>query len=353
MSFDSIYKKIKTSFEKTTGHTVYPDSDLGIRMKIFAGELASLESQIAESEKQMFPQTATGVFLARHGQCRDIAKKEAMAAVGVLRFSRSTPASNAIIIPAGTLCTSSSGGGMMYATTTEGMIAKNETSCDIPAVAQEIGLDGNILAKKIDTLVSTLAGVEKVENPANFSGGRPAESDESFRARLLDSYINVSNGTNLKFYQDFALRHPVVTSAKAVMETSGNQLTLYVTDFFRTISQSVIQELQAQLEEIRDLNLKVVVKAATPVVTDITLKILMRSLQNPGLNTNNITENLRTKIYNLAVGEDVNPYALGAGLKEEVQEAVSVIFVNPNNIRTIAPSSVASPNKIDLIFERV
>lgn len=353
MSFDSIYQKIKTSFEQETGHTVYPDSDLGIRMQIFAGELFSLESQIAESEKQMFPQTATGSFLARHGQCRDVQKKEAMAAVGVLRFSRATPATSTIVIPAGSLCTSSAGGGMMYATTTEGIIAPNATSCDIPAVAQEIGLDGNILAKKIDTLVSTLAGVEKVENPENFSGGRPAESDDSFRSRLLDSYINVSNGTNLKFYQDFAMRHPVVTSAKAVMEPTGNQLTLYVTDFFRSISQDVVNEIQADIKAIRDLNLNVVVKAATPVSTDIIIKIQLRSLQNPFLKIGTITENLRMKLYNLSVGEDVNPYALGAGLQEDLNEAVSVIFTKPTTVSTIAPTSVAKPNSIDVILERV
>ncbi len=86
MEFETIYQNIKASFEEQTGYPVLDDTDLGIRMKVVAGELAHISQQIADCEKQLFPQTATGIYLEHHGACRDIYKKPAAAAKGTLGF---------------------------------------------------------------------------------------------------------------------------------------------------------------------------------------------------------------------------------------------------------------------------
>ncbi len=65
------------------------------------------------------------------------------------------------------------------------ILEKGKTSVDVPGIAAELGTGGNILAGKIDTLVSTVAGISTVTNSSNFSGGMAEESDTSLRKRIL------------------------------------------------------------------------------------------------------------------------------------------------------------------------
>lgn len=353
MDFNTIYQNIRDSFELETGMQVFADSDLSIRMKVFAGELFQLSERIRECEKQMFPQTATGEYLARHGQCRDLIKKRANAASGVLRFSRSSEAASDIYIPTATLCTSSAGGGMMYATQSEAVIPKGQKTAEAPATAQTEGGDGNITQGKIDTIVSTIAGVDAVTNPSSFSGGREDEDDEVFRSRLLDSYINVSNGANLKFYEDFAMKHQNVTAAKAVFVGNGNQLDLYVTDFFRMIGQSVLDEIQAELKEARELNINVAVKAAEKVTLDVDLTVYVRNLQNYSNKIFQAEDHVRMQMYDLGVGEAFNPYCIGAGLRETIDGIVSIAFTKPDKVYTVSANQIISPGNMAVTLQRI
>lgn len=349
MTFDLIYQSIQDKFAELSGQEVNDDSDLGIRMKIIAGEMKQLYDEVDFCAKQIFPQTATGIYLERHGACRDLHKKPANAAGGVLRFSRTTAALQNIVIPEGTLCSSSDGGGMTYVTDTDAVLPAGSTYVDVNAHASELGAAGNILAGKIDTVVSTIAGINAVTNPDHFSGGMEEENDEVFRSRLLKSFLQVSNGANMTFYEDFAMRHHSVTSAKAVFSTSvSNQLDLYITDYFRLTSQSIVQSIQNDINTARELNINVKVQAATAVAKNVSVVIYVRSMQNSSAKSAQANSLIRQYLYERAVGEALNPYALASEISSKIDGVVSIAFTQPTVISPVLSNQVIKPGTVSV-----
>lgn len=354
MEYQNLYDQMKTSFEEETGATVYDDSDLGIRMQIVAGELYHMSQQIDFCMQQMFPQTATGIYLEHHGACRDLYKKPAAYAKGTLVFSRQQAAQQDILIPEGTLCSSSSNSTVMYQTEEEALLAAGTTSVEVPGIATVVGTDGNLLNGKIDTIVSTIAGVDQVTNSTNFSGGMAEETDESFRKRLLDSYLNVSNGANMQFYEDFAMSYSQIVSAKAVFSSSDeNQLQLYVSDYFRMTGSDVIAQIQQDIQKARELNINVTVAAAQAVSQNVAVTIYLRSLQGASQKRSEVVNCIREQMYALGVGESFNPYAIAAGMKETVNDIVSLAFTDPTTVKTISPNQIIKPGTISVTFSRI
>lgn len=94
-------------------------------------------------------------------------------------------------------------------------------------------------------------------------GGMDAEDDNAFRARLLKSYANISNGTNAAFYRELAMKHPSVYSAGVVAKDDGvGTVSVYVATRGGVPSDEVIEELQKEFDEARELNVAVTVKPA-------------------------------------------------------------------------------------------
>lgn len=348
MDFASIYTQLKTSFEEASGYPVQDDSDLGIRMKVMAGELYHLSEQIELVKRQMFPQSATGEYLEHHGACRDLYKKPAAAARGTLRFSRSTAASQDIVIPAGTLCAASSAGNAVYLTEEAGVLLKGQTSVDIPGVASEVGPGGNMLAGKIDTIMSAVAGISAVTNPFHFSGGMEEESDESFRKRLLDSFVNTSNGANAKFYQDFALRYDRVLFANTEYVEDGNTLNLYVSDYFRMTDSDLIAQIQADIQAEKELNVNVVVKAAEPVTQNVSATIYVTETQNTGQRSGDAINYLSEKIYQLGIGEAFNPYSIAHDITEKLDGVFGISFEQPSTLVEVDAGEIIQPGLINV-----
>lgn len=353
MEWEALYDIMKREFEQQSGETMADDGDLGIRMKVVAGEMVNLYNQLDFCEKQMFPQTATGTYLDKHAQTRDLFRKHADSAVGMITFSRSTAAAQDIVIPLGTVCTSSAGNNVMYATTEEGVIPAGSKSVSLAAKASTKGRISNIAAGKIDTLVSAVSGVEQVTNAESFAGGREEEEDESLRKRLLDSYLNVSNGANLKFYEDFALAYPQVWSAKAAFsETAQNQLNLVVSDIFRTTPQSLCEEIQEAIQEARELNIKVNVQQAEVVNQAVSVKIFLRELQSV-VSQNGLARNfLGDAVLKLGIGESLNPYTIANGIEEVLDGFQGLEFLNPTGVVKVNENQILNPGQITVTFER-
>ena len=62
-TYGEILARMKAKFAELSGATVNDDSDVGIRMKVLAGEVLSLQSNAQWLKNQMFAQTASGVQL--------------------------------------------------------------------------------------------------------------------------------------------------------------------------------------------------------------------------------------------------------------------------------------------------
>ncbi len=346
--FSSIYQSIIDTYEHQTGNTVYDDTDLAIRMKIVAGELYNAYEQLAYAQKQMFPQTASGQYLDRHGACRDIARKTEDYASGTVQFYCDSAASKDIVIPKGTLCSCSTGNGVIYQTDSEVTLLSGTTSVDASVTATQTGPSGNAVAGKVDTMVNVIAGISGVRNLEAIAGGMDEEDDEHYRDRILYSFLNLSTGANTKYYEDLAMSVNNVWSAKAYYNVSHTAITLFVSDIFRLTPQSLINRVAQTLDGLGELNVNVSVQAPQVVTRDVSLNLYVRSLQGADAVMAQITQYITNKIYNLGIGESLNPYTITNDIKDYVDNFVSLSFNNPTTISTVDINQIIKPGLVDI-----
>ena len=274
-TYEEILERMKQTFAQQAGYEVEKNSDLEIRMQVLAGELYSSFANIEWLKRQVFPQTATGEYWTMHGTQRGLVRKESQAAVGSLTFSRTSALSYDLPIPVGTVCAVDKEDTVRYITTEEATLKANELSVTVKAKAKEGGRNGNTAENTIQIMITPPSGIKAVTNAEPFIGGMDAEDDNAFRARLLKSYANISNGTNAAFYRELAMKHPSVYSAGVVAKDDGvGTVSVYVATRGGVPSDEVIEELQNQFDEARELNVAVTVKPA--VLQKIPLRIQIK-----------------------------------------------------------------------------
>lgn len=226
-TYEEILQKMKNKFTECTGMEADDASDVGIRLKVLAGQLYAMETQTDFIERQCFPETARGEYLDRHASQRNLTRKQPSKAVGNLRFSVSVPAQSNLIIPSGTIAAGSSG--VTYETVASVVIKKGETQAAVKAQSCVSGTSGNCAANTVNAIVNPPSGIETVTNPAPFTGGRAEESDEQLRKRLLLAYSDMPNGANVAFYRELAMQEPDIASVCIVpFENGTGSIGMYI-----------------------------------------------------------------------------------------------------------------------------
>lgn len=132
-TYDEILKALQARFEELTGMEADRASDIGIRLKLLAGQLTGMETRGDYILKQSFPQTAGGEYLEMHARARGLERKQPLNAAGTLMFSRSLPSENDIIIPQGTVCTTGTAEDIRFVTTCAATLAAGELSVKVGA----------------------------------------------------------------------------------------------------------------------------------------------------------------------------------------------------------------------------
>lgn len=274
--YDVILEHLLEDFERQAGCLVDDASDTAIKFKVIASEFKLLFDKLDYYSRQIFPNTADGAFLEKHGAIRGITKKLATPAKGKAIFSCKTAPTADLPIPAGTLCTSSKGSGLMFQTTADAVVKKNTTYAVIEVVAVDAGSHTNLAPHYLDILVSPIIGITSVDNTEKLAGGADAENDDMFRQRVIESFNKISNGANLGYYEQFAKSRGEVWYAKAAyVSGTPNRIDLYVENFTRTISDSVISSLQQEIQSARELGIQLEVKRPTikPIHAQVVLRV--------------------------------------------------------------------------------
>lgn len=114
-------------------------------------------------------------------------KRPATYARGIVRASRSTPATDNLYIQAGTELLSRASqyrAPTKYRTTEDALLQVGHTFVDIPVVADVSGEDGNTGAGNIVEFVNKPTGVDSVTNPLPIEGGKPEETKEEQKSRF-------------------------------------------------------------------------------------------------------------------------------------------------------------------------
>ena len=242
-------------------------------MQAAAAQLQALEIQADWVLDQSFPQTAQGIYLDHHGVMRGLERTPAEKATGTLRFLASSAPAVDVAIPAGSVCMTEDEA--RFQTTAAVTLKAGEQFVEAPAEAVDSGTGGNVIGGAVCILAACPVAVTGCTNPEPFSGGREQESDEAFRERILESYRRLPNGANAVWYEQTALGYPGVAAAKAVGRARGiGTVDVYVAAEGGLPTEELLEGLQAQLQEKREIAVDVQVKAPTAKTVEIEVEIL-------------------------------------------------------------------------------
>lgn len=262
-TYDEIYGRMKNAYELETGDSFNEVSDIAIRLKVLAGEIFKLQTNLEWWKRQMFAVSASGECLDKLASQRGIERKKAMKSTGEITFNISQPCSHDIVIPKGCVVATADLVPVRFVTTEDEEISAGNTLVSVYAEAEQAGSNGNIGLGYAVVPVSVPTEIETVTNREKFTGGCDAETDDELRKRIRDTYINTSNGTNAAYYEQLALTVDGVAKASAVGKARGvGTVNVYVTGADASLGTNVVAKVQSLLEKQRELNVDVIVSNA-------------------------------------------------------------------------------------------
>ena len=268
---ETIYSEMLETFGQASGYIPHNSCDLAARLYAAAAQIQSLYHQAQWVLEQSFPQTAQGVYLEQHAALRGLQRDHAAHATGLIRFGSSASPMD-LTIDAGTICMTRSG--IRFVTTEDAVLTAGSSHIDVPAQAVNAGTAGNVAAGLITVMSAIPIGIQACVNPAAFSGGIDAESDETLRARLLDSYKRLPNGANAAYYEQTALTHPGVAAAVAVGRPRGvGSVDLYIAVDTGIPDAETLHVIGAYLQPRREISVDLQVLPPTPEAVDISVAI--------------------------------------------------------------------------------
>ena len=264
-----IYEQLRGTFAQRAGFVPSEGCDSAVRLYALAAELQSLLMQADWVLDQSFPQTAQGTYLDYHAETRGITRGAAEKAAGVIRFAAADKVTAACPIEKGTVCMTAEG--VRFETTEDAAIAVGSQWADVPAQAVEAGAGGNVIAGTVTLLSAMPVGVVQCTNPAAFSGGCNAESDEALRGRVLASYQRLPNSANAAYYEQEAMRYPGVAAAKAVGRARGiGTVNVVIATHAGVPDAALLAAVETDLQKKREIAVDVKVLAPTVETVAVT-----------------------------------------------------------------------------------
>ena len=293
-----IYEQMRGTFAQRAGFVPSEGCDSAVRLYALAAELQSLLMQADWVLDQSFPQTAQGTYLDYHAETRGITRGAAEKAAGVIRFAAADKVTAACLIEKGTVCMTAEG--VRFETTEDAAIAVGSQWADVPAQAVEAGAGGNVIAGTVTLLSAMPVGVVQCTNPAAFSGGCDAESDEALRGRVLASYQRLPNGANAAYYEQEAMRYPGVAAAKAVGRARGiGTVNVVIATHAGVPDAALLAAVETDLQKKREI--AVDVKVLAPAVETVAVTAALKAA--PGYTFAEVKAGAQSALEALFTGE--------------------------------------------------
>lgn len=326
--YKQIFSEMILEYQKLSGICVFKNSDVYIKLKTLASQIFSLQSKLNWLEKQVFPQTATGIFLDYHAQTRGLTRKKATHSTGILTFKVSSPAQENIIIPVQTLCFSPLAPNIKFATTHESMIKKGETQVNIPAKSLNTGFETNIYKNTITQMCNPPEFIESVTNNNNFEGGCDEESDENLRLRLLSSFKNISNGCNSAYYHNIAMNYDGVLSVNVLPRNRGRGTVDIIVSTTKK-DPNLLDKIKSELDSKKEINVDISVSEATLKKINIEIAIeIDKSILFDNI-SKKTEETIKNFISKLKIYEPLKIAALGSEIFK-ISGIKNYKFINPS-----------------------
>ena len=347
-NYNEILGRMNDKFEELSGYSPERVSDIGIRLKLLAGEIYSLCTEIDGIKKQMFPHTATGEYLDRHAGQRGLSRIKGNKATGFVVFRLNAPLDHDMTIPRGTVC-SNSDGSLRYVTMNDDTIPRETSYKLIECEAEDSGERYNIGRGNVTVIMTYFSVGLSITNATSFIGGTDDESDEELRRRIADSYLNTPNGANAEYYINLAKNVDGIKSA-TVTSASAGSLTVCVGGEGDVPSNEEYQNVCNVLNAGRPFGINLTVTRPQLVTVNVTAEIDVKN----GYYANEVIANATIAITNffnrLAVGEKVKLAALGNviyetdGVYNYEFVGMSDTSISSGQLAKLGTISVTAPN---------
>ena len=324
---ETLYEEMKESFAAETGMELSDSGDMAVRLRAAAAQIYALLLQSEWVLNQCFPQTAAGDMLDRHAEMRGLARRQAVPAVGVIRFYVDEAAAEDREIPAGTVCMTA--GLVRFETTEDAVLAKGELSVDVPAQALEAGTGGNVSPETVVRMAAPPVGIAGCRNTEAFSGGLDSEEDEDLRERVLETFRRMPNGANAAFYEQEAAGFDRVAAARAIPRKRGiGTVDVVVATAEGIPDEELLEEIRADLQEKREIAVDVLVKGPEAVTVNVSAQVTAEAGADPETVKESAEANIRALFDGRMLGKDLLRAELGHRLYE-TEGAANYVLTEP------------------------
>lgn len=157
------------------------------------------EQDLEDLYDSLFIETAEGAELTKLARGYGVRRRPAIAATGVVEFSRTTTGSE-LVVPSGTQVSTEPPDAITYVTTEAATFASSDATAQANITAVDGGTEGNVGADRVTRMPSPPAGVQSVTNPQPVGDptftltdgtaqtlGQDRETDAGLRERVLES----------------------------------------------------------------------------------------------------------------------------------------------------------------------
>jgi uncharacterized phage protein gp47/JayE len=161
-----------------------PGSVVRLLAESFGVELAVLSKQLESVYQAGFLDTAGGRDLDALVKLVGLERRTRTHAVGTVVFSRTTPATDDIFVPAGTRVSTADAPAARFQTTVDGLLRRGNLSVEVAIRAEAPGPTGVVAANAIRVIHRPLFGLDSgIANPTATALGTADETDEELRRR--------------------------------------------------------------------------------------------------------------------------------------------------------------------------
>lgn len=295
------FKAILEDYHNLAKTVIGPDVDLSDYSpyeKIFqidAYVKAVFWQILEEYYYQLFVDFAEGVNLDRLASLLMIRRKPAERATGTVKFSRSTPATSKIVIPAGTRV-SDENELIVFQTLEDAVINEGEMEVEVPVEAVYPGKSGNVTSNVITKMINPIAGIEKVTNENPMTGGLDAETDEEFRWRIK-THAPYNRGTKYSI-------------ESSVLQVEGVTEVVVIEDSYNHTANVVVvggedNEISEAIEYTRPCGIEVTWQR--PNYVEVSVGVTVKPLAGYDVTTvhDNVVAAIQTYILGLKIGDNV------------------------------------------------
>ena len=263
--------------------------------------------------------TSTGADCDSFGADFGFIRLPAVAAVGLVTFSRFTP-SVAAFIPVGT-AVSTADNAQNFVVTADSTnpaysgggynLASGVASVTVPVAANLAGAAGNVQPGTIAAISSALAGIDTVTNAAVLTGGIDAESDAAFKLRFGNYLASLSKATDTAIGAAIAavqqgLSYVISENIDQTGATQMGHFVVTVDDGSGEPPASLLNIVQLAVDAVRPVGSSFSVQGpvVTPANVSLTLSLVAGASQQTAIAA--FAAAIETYIASLGVGATLN-----------------------------------------------